>query len=76
MAQNDELNNGNMNVHRLVLLVGYHFTDRLQMVSAAKGRFDYFELMIVYTAELEKVDVRILVYRSKRLKKKGHPNLI
>jgi len=30
---NDKLNNGNLDVHRFVLLVGYHFTDRLQVIS-------------------------------------------
>ena len=30
---NGNLNNGNLDVHRLVLLFGYHFTDRLQMVT-------------------------------------------
>ena len=30
---NSKLNNGNLDVHRLVILVGYHFTDRLQIIS-------------------------------------------
>ncbi len=29
----NQLNNGNLDVHRMVLLVGYHFTDRLQMIT-------------------------------------------
>ncbi|MFC2115757.1 hypothetical protein ACFLTU_04740 [Bacteroidota bacterium] len=30
---NGNHNNGNLDVHRLVLLFGYHFTDRLQMIT-------------------------------------------
>ena len=30
---NNQLHNGNLDVHRLVLLFGYHFSDRLQMVT-------------------------------------------
>jgi hypothetical protein len=34
------------------------------VVSAAKGRFDHFEFMMVYTNDFEVVEIRILVYRS------------
>ncbi|MFC2115758.1 hypothetical protein ACFLTU_04745 [Bacteroidota bacterium] len=34
------------------------------VLSSAKGRFDFFDFMIVYSAELEVIELRILVYRS------------
>jgi hypothetical protein len=34
------------------------------VVSAAKGRFELFDFMMIYTSELEVVEVRVLVYRS------------
>lgn len=34
------------------------------VLTAARGRFDLFDFMIVYSAELEVISLRILVYRS------------
>ncbi|MCK4746048.1 MAG: FMN-binding protein [Bacteroidales bacterium] len=36
------------------------------LLSSAKGRFDFFDFMVIYTRELELVELRILVYRSEQ----------
>jgi hypothetical protein len=34
------------------------------VISSAKGRYDYFDFMLVYNLEKQLIDIRILTYRS------------
>jgi Na+-translocating ferredoxin:NAD+ oxidoreductase RnfG subunit len=48
----------------LFRIVGGDSTLGFLVLSSAKGRFELFDFMMVYTSETEVIDMRVMVYRS------------